>query len=56
MTMTRPLFSGHETFACKSHWMKRGYEFVLEGHNFNDDEAVVHLGVGKNMVASINFG
>lgn len=55
MTMTRPLFSGHETFACKSHWMKRGYEFVLEGHNFNDDEAVVHLGVGKNMVASIKF-
>ncbi|WP_418209143.1 DUF4007 family protein [Barnesiella intestinihominis] len=53
--MTRPLFSGHETFACKSHWMKRGYEFVLEGHNFNDDEAVVHLGVGKNMVASIKF-
>ena len=55
MTMTRPLFSGHETFACKSHWMKRGYEFVLEGHNFNDDEAVVHLGVGKNMVASVKF-
>ena len=55
MTMTRPLFSGHETLACKSHWMKRGYEFVLEGHNFNDDEAVVHLGVGKNMVASIKF-
>ena len=55
MTMTRPLFSGHETFACKSHWMKRGYEFVREGHNFNDDEAVVHLGVGKNMVASIKF-
>lgn len=55
MTMTRPLFSGHETFACKSHWMKRGYEFVLEGHDFNDDEAVVHLGVGKNMVASIKF-
>ncbi len=36
--------------------MKRNkYEFVLEGHNFNDDEAVVHLGVGKNMVASIKF-
>lgn len=53
--MARPLFSGHETFACKSHWMKRGYEFVLEGNNFNDDEAVVHLGVGKNMVTSIKF-
>ncbi len=53
--MARPIFSGHESFACKSHWLKRGYEFALAGHNFNDDEAVVLLGVGKNMVASIRF-
>ena len=53
--MAKPTFSGHETFACKSHWLKRGYEFVLGGNNFNDDEAVVKLGVGKNMVASIKF-
>ena len=53
--MARPIFSGHESFACKSHWLKRGYDFVREGNNFNDDNAVVHLGVGKNMVASIKF-
>ena len=53
--MIKPIFSGHESFACKSHWLKRGYDFVIAGKNFNDDEAVVHLGVGKNMVASIKF-
>ena len=53
--MIKPIFSGHESFACKSHWLKRGYDFVVAGKNFNDDEAVVHLGVGKNMVASIKF-
>lgn len=53
--MAKPTFSGHETFACKSHWLKRGYTFVHEGNNFNDDDAVVKLGVGKNMVSSIKF-
>lgn len=53
--MARPIFSGHETFACKSHWLKRGYDFVNEKRSFNDDKAVVHLGVGKNMVSSIRF-
>lgn len=53
--MARPIFSGHESFACKSHWLKRGYDFVRGENNFNDDDAVMHLGVGKNMVASIRF-
>ena len=53
--MARPIFSGHESFACKSHWIKRGYDFVNSNYNFNSDDAVVHLGVGKNMVASIKF-
>ena len=53
--MARPIFSGHESFACKSHWLKRGYDFVCEDNNFNDDNAVVVLGVGKNMVAAIRF-
>lgn len=53
--MARPIFSGHESFACKSHWLKRGYDFVMAERNFNDDDAVVYLGVGKNMVASIRF-
>ena len=53
--MARPIFSGHESFACKSHWLKRGYDFVRGENNFNDEDAVVRLGVGKNMVASIKF-
>lgn len=53
--MARPIFSGHESFACKSHWLKRGYDFVKDNKDFNAGDAVVHLGVGKNMVASIRF-
>ena len=48
-------FSGHETFQCKNMWLKKGYDFVKAGKSFNDDTAVVDLGVGKNMVASIKF-
>ena len=46
-------FSGHESFQCKTQWLKKGYDFVNEHNNFNDPEAVVKLGVGKNMVAAI---
>ncbi len=48
-------FSGHESFACKSLWLKKGYDFIKNGHNFNAPDAVVRLGVGKNMVASIRY-
>lgn len=48
-------FSGHETFACKSLWLKKGYDFVKENHSFNDEDAVVALGVGKNMVAAVRY-
>ncbi|MBQ0129851.1 MAG: DUF4007 family protein [bacterium] len=48
-------FSGHETFHCKSLWLKKGYDFVTAGRAFNDNDAVVELGVGKNMVASIRY-
>ena len=48
-------FSGHETFQCKNMWLKKGYDFVRSGKSFNDETAVVDLGVGKNMVASIKF-
>lgn len=53
--MEKYSFSGHETFQCKSLWLKKGYDYVMEGYDFNSDEAVVLLGVGKNMVASIRF-
>ena len=48
-------FSGHESFPCKSLWLKKGYDFVIGGNDFNSPQAVIGLGVGKNMVASIRF-
>ena len=48
-------FSGHESFPCKTLWLKKGYDFVVAGDDFNSPEAVIGLGVGKNMVASIRF-
>jgi len=52
---TRYTFSGHESFYCKSLWLKKGYDFVSKNKDFNAPEAVIELGVGKNMVSSIRF-
>jgi hypothetical protein len=49
------IFSGHDSFQCRQLWLKKGFDFVQEAMNFNDDDAVVQLGVGKNMVSSIRF-
>jgi len=51
----RYTFSGHESFPCKTLWLKKGYDFVVQGKDFNRPEAVIYLGVGKNMVASIRY-
>lgn len=48
-------FSGHDSFQCRQLWLKKGYDYVQEGKNFNNEDAVVQLGVGKNMVSSIRF-
>ncbi len=48
-------FSGHDSFQCRQLWLKKGYDYVLEGKKFHDEDAVVQLGVGKNMVSSIRF-
>ncbi len=53
--MSRYSFSGHESFHCKSLWLKKGYDYLLGGNSFTDVDAVAKLGVGKNMVASIRF-
>ncbi|MDH6355839.1 hypothetical protein M2132_002189 [Dysgonomonas sp. PH5-45] len=53
--MLKYTFSGHETFHCKSFWLKKGYDYITQGHSFVDENAVIELGVGKNMVASIRF-
>lgn len=52
---TKYVFSGHESFPCKQLWLKKGYDFLVEGNNFNAPDAVVKLGVGKNMVSSIRY-
>jgi hypothetical protein len=49
------IFSGHDSFHCRQLWLKKGYDFINEGKGFNDLDAVVALGVGKNMVSSIRF-
>jgi hypothetical protein len=48
-------FSGHDTFHCRHLWLKKGYEFIKNGSKFTNEDAVVELGVGKNMVSSIRF-
>ena len=47
------LFSGHESFICKHFWLKKGYDFINENGDFQYETAVMDLGVGKNMVNSI---
>lgn len=51
----RYIFSGHESFPCRTLWLKKGYDYLHAGNNFNAPEAVVTLGVGKNMVSAIRF-
>ena len=48
-------FSGHESFACKSLWLKKGYDFIVQERDFNAPGAVIHHGIGKNMVSSIRY-
>ncbi len=48
-------FSGHDSFQCRQLWLKKGYDYVQEQKSFNDEDAVVKLGVGKNMVAAIRY-
>jgi hypothetical protein len=52
---TKYTFSGHDSFQCRQLWLKKGYDYVQQGRNFNSEDAVVQLGVGKNMVSSIRF-
>lgn len=48
-------FSGHDTFQCRQLWLKKGYDYIQSKKSFNDDDAVVKLGVGKNMVSAIRY-
>ena len=49
-------FSGHETFPFRYGWLKKGYDAALKNPNiFSTPDAIVELGVGKNMVNSIKY-
>lgn len=52
-------FSGHETFVCRYAWLPKGANAVSSDSSIltsnREDEAMVELGVGKNMVRSIRF-
>ncbi len=47
-------FSGHQTFVFRYGWLEKGVHGVEESPTiFSDDDSLVRLGVGKNMVSSI---
>ncbi len=46
-------FGRHESFALRYSWLTKGYR--TEKQVFNSDNATVELGVGKNMVKSIQY-
>lgn len=54
-TQTKIILSGHESFQCRHLWLKKGYDLIASGKLFTDEDSVVVLGVGKNMVSSIRF-
>jgi hypothetical protein len=58
----KPQFSGHETFPLRQLWLKKAYSAIQQGtknsnndlrSTFSDERAIIHFGVGKNMVSSI---
>lgn len=47
-------FSGHETFVLRYGWLKKAYDAILKDPSvFGRDDAIITLGVGRNMVRSI---
>ena len=50
-------FSGHETFPCRYAWLPKAFLALNEDPAglANEEEAMVSLGVGKNMVRAIRF-
>ena len=50
----QPAFSGHQTFVFRYTWLKKGVDALSDNaHVFRAEDAIVTLGVGKNMVDSI---
>lgn len=51
------VFSGHESFAVRYGWLPKLYEAVTREPDLfsNDENAILTLGLGKNMVKSLRF-
>lgn len=51
-----PFFARHETFAPRHGWLTKGFQAAAENPSiFQDDEAPLKLGVGKNMARAIRY-
>ncbi len=50
-------YSGHETFQCRYAWLPKAYAATRENPTIfaDENEAMVRLGIGKNMVRSLRF-
>lgn len=50
-------YSGHESFACRYAWLPKALNGIQADPRLfaDEDQAMVELGVGKNMVRSIRF-
>ena len=47
-------FSGHESFPLRYAWLKKGYDSLTKDPEFfSQEDAMVKLGTGKNMVRSV---
>jgi hypothetical protein len=56
MMQQRFKFSGHQTFVLRHGWLEKGVELVRNNpHGFLEDDVLIRLGVGKNMVESIKY-
>src|SRR4051812_17058273 len=55
--LIKPVFARHESFQPRFAWFKKAFDagHDSKGAVFNDDDATVRLGVGKNMVRAIRF-
>ena len=50
-------FSGHESFCCRYGWLPKFVHGIVESPNLfeSDENAMLQLGIGRNMVRSIRF-
>jgi hypothetical protein len=50
-------FSGHESFACRYGWVPKFYDLLAHRPDLvrKDEEVMVALGIGRNMVKSVRF-